>query len=444
LTANLTKVEDWLDRGFHCECGQEHAVSLKKFVLERGAIQAIPDYLIAMRMEHIILVADELTFAAAGASVAKALESRGIHVSLCILAGNDKKEVVAGEQEIVQLMLKLRPDIQAIIAVGSGTIHDIVRFVCFAANRVFLSVPTAPSVDGFSSVGAPLIIQGFKQTIPACAPEAIFADLDVLCNAPQVMLAAGFGDMLGKFTSLADWELGRLIHGEYYCPLAADMTRAGLQLCIDNIEGIRDRSEAGVRSLMNGLILSGISMLLIGNSRPASGGEHHLSHYWEMRFIEEKRKALLHGAKVGVACLLMSSLYTGLKKLDAKSAEALIQRAEEPSAEADQAAIHAAYGAIADQVIAENFPSGKALSTSQAELKHTVLERWAEIVEIAVKVPSPMQLSEWLAQAGGPITAEQLGVEQDLVEESLRNAMFVRNRYTIMRLNRWLDFSSSL
>jgi glycerol-1-phosphate dehydrogenase [NAD(P)+] len=444
LSANLSKVEDWLDRGFHCDCGQEHAVSIKKFVLERGAIQSIPDYLIGAGMNHIILVADEVTFAAAGAAVAKALEPRGIHVTLCILSGNGKKEVVAGEPEIVQLMLKLRPDTQAIIAVGSGTIHDIVRFVCYAANRVFLSVPTAPSVDGFASVGAPLLIQGFKQTIPACAPEAIFADLDVLCNAPQVMLAAGFGDMLGKFTSLADWELGRLIHHEYYCPLAAEMTRAGLQLCIDNIEGIRDRSEAGVRSLMIGLVLSGISMLLIGNSRPASGGEHHLSHYWEMRFIQEDRTALLHGAKVGVSCLLMSSLYAKLNKLNAKDVEALIQHAEEPSAEEDQTAIHMAYGAIAAQVIAENFPNGKAQSASQAQLKQTVLERWAEIVDIAQQVPSPLQLSEWLAQAGGPVTAEQLGVEQDLVEESLRNAMFVRNRYTIMRLNRWLGLSASL
>jgi glycerol-1-phosphate dehydrogenase [NAD(P)+] len=443
MTANLSRVEDWLNRGFHCDCGQEHAVSLKKFVLERGAIQSIPEYLIGAGMNHIILVADDLTFAAAGAAVAEALEPGGVHVSLCILSGNDKKEVVAGEQEIVQLMLKLRPDTQAIIAVGSGTIHDIVRFVCYAAKRVFLSVPTAPSVDGFSSVGAPLLIQGFKQTIPACAPEAIFADLDVLCNAPQVMLAAGFGDMLGKFTSLADWELGRLIHDEYYCPLSADMTRAGLQLCIDNIEGIRDRSEAGVRGLMNGLILSGIAMLLIGNSRPASGGEHHLSHYWEMRFIQEERKALLHGAKVGVACLLMASLYAKLNKLEAKDAEALIQHTDVSSEEEDQATIQTAYGAIANQVILENFPGGKAQSSSQAQLKQTVLEHWAEIVDIAKQVPSPLQLSEWLAQAGGPVTVEQLGVEQDLVEESLRNAMFVRNRYTVMRLNRWLGLSAS-
>ena len=148
--------------------------------------------------------------------------------------------------------------------------------------------------------------------------------LDVLCLAPQAMVAAGFGDMLGKYTSLADWKLGQLLLEEHYCEIAADMTMAGLQLCIDHIDGIRDRNEIGIKSLMEGLILSGISMLLVGNSRPASGAEHHLSHYWEMRFILEERKALLHGAKVGVACILMAGLFECLVTIDAGQAENLL------------------------------------------------------------------------------------------------------------------------
>jgi glycerol-1-phosphate dehydrogenase [NAD(P)+] len=444
VKANLLKIEEWLNRGFQCDCGKEHAVSLKKFELERGAIQSIPGYLLRAGMNHIILVADENTYKAAGESVKNLLEVNGIHVSVCMLFGNEQGEVVAGEQAIVQLMLQLQPDTHAILAVGSGTIHDIVRFVCYAAKRTFISVPTAPSVDGFSSVGAPLLIQGFKQTIPTCAPDAIFADLDILCLAPQTMLAAGFGDMLGKFTSLADWELGHIIQNEYYCPLAAEMTRAGLQLCIDDLDGIRERTQAGVRSLMKGLILSGISMLLIGNSRPASGGEHHLSHYWEMRFIQEQRRALLHGAKVGVACLLMSTLYDKLKSIDYKEAEALLLAHNEPSETEDRSVIKTAYGVLADQVIMENYPQVNSQAHAPTELKQTILERWDKIIQAANQVPSPLQLSEWLVQAGGPVTANQLGVEQELVEESLRNAMFVRNRYTVMRLNRLLGLSATI
>jgi glycerol-1-phosphate dehydrogenase [NAD(P)+] len=248
--------------------------------------------------------------------------------------------------------------------------------------------------------------------------------------------------MLGKYTSLADWKLGHTLFNEHYCTLAADMTMVGLQLCIDHLDGIRDRSEEGIEILMKGLILSGISMLMVGNSRPASGGEHHLSHYWEMRFIQEERKALLHGAKVGVACVLMAALFDSLKTIDKVQAADLLSTALNTNESEDRIAIKAAYGSIADQVLTENFLLSSSHTLEPAEVKQNILDQWASILLIIDQVPSPLQLKQWLAHTGGPITSDQLGVEHKLVAESLRNAMFVRNRFTIMRLNRWLGLSS--
>ncbi|QGQ95264.1 sn-glycerol-1-phosphate dehydrogenase [Paenibacillus psychroresistens] len=441
--ANLANIDDWLDREFTCACGKKHLITLKKVLIERGAIKAIPEYLQQAALQSVLLVADEITFAAAGQAVLNQLKSAGIQAEVCLITKNEHGELAADERAIVQVMLKLSPATQAILAIGSGTIHDIARFTCYSANRVFISVPTAPSVDGFASVGAPLLLQGFKQTIPACAPDAVFADLDVLCLAPQDMVAAGFGDMLGKYTSLADWKLGHALLDESICELASDMTSVGLQLCIDHIDGIRNRTEAGIKSLMQGLILSGISMLMVGNSRPASGGEHHLSHYWEMRFIQEERKALLHGAKVGVASILMANLFTALSSIEEDQVRDLLAKALSPDETSDREAITAAYGAIAEQVITENYPQGANAAIEPLSFKQTILNQWPAILHIIGQVPSPSQFSQWLAQAGGPITPDQLGVEPDLVEESLNNAMFVRNRFTIMRLNRWLGLSSA-
>jgi glycerol-1-phosphate dehydrogenase [NAD(P)+] len=440
---NLQNINEWLDRKFSCACGKEHVITVKKVLIERGAIKSIPPYLKQADLQSVLLVADEHTFAAAGDAVLNQLKSAGIQAEVCVLTANERGELAADERAIVQVMLKLLPATQAILAIGSGTIHDIVRFTCFAANRVFISVPTAPSVDGFSSVGAPLLLQGFKQTIPACAPEAVFADLDVLCLAPQAMVAAGFGDMLGKYTSLADWKLGHVLLNEHICELAADMTMIGLQLCIDHIDGIRNRTEAGIKSLMQGLILSGISMLMVGNSRPASGGEHHLSHYWEMRFILEERKALLHGAKVGVASILMAGLFAALRSIDTEQVSGLLDSAHAPNETSDREAITAAYGAIAEQVITENYPLSANDTIDPIYFKPKILLQWPAVLQIIDQVPPPSQFSLWLEQAGGPITSTQLGVEPDLVEESLNNAMFVRNRFTIMRLNRWLGLSST-
>lgn len=68
-------------------------------------------------------------------------------------------------------------------------------------------------------------------------------------------------------------------------------------------------TEEGIRILMTSLIESGIAMLKFGQSHPASGAEHHLSHFWEMEYLRRGSRALLHGAKVGVACAEISRLY---------------------------------------------------------------------------------------------------------------------------------------
>lgn len=435
---DTSRIEPWLGRGFACSCGKQHEIPLKKVVIAPNATSLLPDYCKREKLRKVVIVADPRTKAIAGDSLQAKLTAADIEAGMCLIGDNEIGEVVADERAIVQVLLSMTPQTEALIAVGSGTIHDIVRFVCHKTGSAFVSIPTAPSVDGFSSVGAPLIIEGFKQTIPACAPLAIFADLDILSKAPQPMVAAGFADMLGKYTSMADWELGHLILQEHYCPVAADMTRKGLQLCIDHIEEIGGATPKGMRKLMEGLILSGISMLMVGNSRPASGSEHHLSHYWEMKFIQEKRKALLHGAKVGVAAVIMAEKYASIRDIAQDEVQVLVNRGEKPTDQNDRQAIEQAYGAIAPQVLQENFPHGAASRDLADNFGEKIVELWQDIVRVARHVPTPAQLSQWLSSVGGPTAPEQLGISPQLVKESLRCALFVRNRFTILRLRRWI------
>ncbi|OXM86603.1 sn-glycerol-1-phosphate dehydrogenase [Paenibacillus rigui] len=439
------EINPWLGTSFTCDCGAEHHVPIRKVVIDNGALEALPTYAQERGYSGLLLVTDRRTREAAGNGLLQLCHEAGLPASLCELTEDEHGELAADERIIVQLMLQVTPSIQAIVAVGSGTIHDAVRFVAHKMNRVFLSVPTAPSVDGFSSVGAPLIIGGFKQTIPACAPEAIFADLALLSKSPRSMIAAGFGDMLGKYTSLADWQLGQELFGESYCELAADMTLQGLALCIDHVDDIALGTELGMQKLMEGLTLSGISMLLVGHSRPASGAEHHLSHYWEMRFLQQKRRALLHGAKVGVAAVQMAARYAQAAALSAAEAAAAIAgcqaRGETPTPARARAAIEAGYGVIADQVLAENGLAAGAPDPSAAELDalaERIAERWEAIRSVCICVPAPDVLAGLLQRVGGPATVAELGVEPELLEDSLQYAMYVRNRYTILRLGQWL------
>ncbi|WP_282937047.1 sn-glycerol-1-phosphate dehydrogenase [Paenibacillus sp. RC67] len=436
------RIESWLGKRFICDCGKEHSAPIHKVVIERGALAELAPYAQERGYSELLVVADRHTLEAAGRELLQLCEAAQLKARLCVLAEDEHGELAADERVIVQLMLHVTPSAQAIVAVGSGTIHDTVRFVAHRTNRAFLSVPTAPSVDGFASVGAPLIVGGFKQTIPAMPPEAIFADLAILAKSPQAMIAAGFGDMLGKYTSLADWQLGQVLFGEPYCELAAEMTRQGLALCVDHAEDIAAGTELGVRKLMEGLTLSGISMLLVGNSRPASGGEHHLSHYWEMRFIQERRRALLHGAKVGVAAVKMAALYESAASLTKEAAaEAIAAKqasGDVPTPERMYAQIQKGYGTIADQVVAENGLEAGSASSWDEELPQRIIERWDAVHTVCRSVPSAAVLAEALQRVGGPTTIEELGVEEELLQESLQYAMYVRNRYTIMRLGQWL------
>ncbi|WP_307605455.1 iron-containing alcohol dehydrogenase [Paenibacillus sp. V4I9] len=200
---------------------------------------------------------------------------------------------------------------------------------------------------------------------------------------------------------------------------------------------IAQRTDLGLLRLMEGLILSGLSMLLVGHSRPASGAEHHLSHYWEMVLLQQRRRALLHGAKVGVATVLMAQRYQALQGLTADEAAARLAQGHVPSELTDAERIRQVYGDMAEMVIAENFPANGTAVDAQA-LKARIAEKWGDVQAIARAVPAPAQLIAWLEAVQGPVTPEQLGVEPELVEASLQDALFVRNRFTILRLQRLL------
>ncbi|WP_055107274.1 sn-glycerol-1-phosphate dehydrogenase [Paenibacillus ihumii] len=362
---------------------------LEKIVLEAEAIRKVAPFLMERSLHRPLIVADQNTSDAAGKALIESLQSQGLQGELCLLEPNAAGDVVADEQAVVQLLLEVKPGTtDGLIAVGAGTIHDIVRFVSHKTGIPFISVPTAPSVDGFTSAGAPLIIRGIKKTVAAVPPIAIFADLHILMQAPQPLIAAGFGDMLGKYTSLFDWKVSRLTGGEPYNEQAANITEQALQSCVRHAAQIGQRTEEGVRVLMTALIESGIAMLMFGQSHPASGAEHHLSHYWEMEYLRRGSRALLHGAKVGVACAEISRLY------------------------------HAAV----DEGI---FPGRQ---------PNVLSEHGGQIREWMAEVPSASRIRELLALAGGPSTLEELGIDEELFAESLREAHLVRyNRHTLLR-----------
>lgn len=352
--------------------------------LESGAVRRVAAYLEERSFRRVILAADAHTWEAAGAAVAESARKAGIEVTVTRIRPDRHGDVIADEASVVQLAADIKAaGAECVIAAGSGTIHDISRFSAYVTGIPFLSVPTAPSVDGFNSKGAPLILRGDKVTVAAIGPDAMFADLDVLAQAPTAMVAAGFGDMLGKYTSLFDWKFGSLLRGEPYADEIAQMTRKALQQCVEGVEEIAARTPEGIRLLMDALIQSGEAMLQFGQSHPASGAEHHLSHYWELEFLRFGKRPVLHGAKVGVACGIIADLY-----------RSAVQESKLP-----------------------------------AETKALAGDIRRELAEL----PDGDTIRSLLEKVGGPTRPEQIGVDSELLDRSLREAPRIRpNRHTLL------------
>lgn len=368
----------------NCTCQNHNPINID-IIIQENALAKISAFLESRGYRHVSVVADDNTYQAAGKEVLEYLTQNNIRHDFTCLQPNQQGDVVADEVSIVQLFLEASSDVDAFLAIGSGTIHDLVRFVSYKMQKPFISVPTAASVDGFASSGAPLVIRGTKVTVQTAPPVAIFADLNILQAAPKPLLAAGLGDMLGKYTSLVDWRFSHLMAHEPYCLTAVEWTEQALASCIEHIEEIVEGKTAGIEVLMKALVQSGLAMLLVGHSRSASGGEHHLSHYWEMNFLKQGKPQVLHGAKVGVATGVIADVY-----------RQLFQR-------------------LAPD---EN----RQLSPYYQEIKEKVNQ-----------IPESGTIKEYLQRLQGPSSPEELGIDQTLVQEALREAYHLRERYTILR-----------
>jgi glycerol-1-phosphate dehydrogenase [NAD(P)+] len=403
--------------------------------LGASAVSRLVEYCEAQNLTRFALVADRNTYAVLGQAAETALRARAWDVKTVVL---DAPEVVPDEIFITQVLFHADQAERVYLAVGTGTVTDIARFVSHRTRRPFISLPTAPSVDGFTSPSASLVLKRSKQTVMAQPPVAVFADLDILTAAPQPLIAAGFGDILGKAIALADWQLGHWLWGEPYSAEIARRVRNTLQQCIAAAPRLCPATADGIRQLMFSLVDSGLCMLDFGNSRPAAGAEHYMSHYLEMKLLREQRPAVLHGAKVALCSLQAAEVYARLREMGRAEAVMRLQTTPPPERESDIQRIRTVFGPLAGNLLVEQAPFLDLSAEAVARLNSGILERWDDLQAVAAAVPAPQALADLLRQVGGATEPGALTLSAAEVEEALFNAHYLRNRFTICKLGRLL------
>lgn len=206
-------------------------------------------------------------------------------------------------EEISTKAFEISNDVEALIGVGGGKAIDAVKYMSFLKKLPFISIPTSTSNDGFSSQGASLIVNGRRMSLPAKTPYGIIIDIDVIKSAPEKFIFSGIGDLVSNITALYDWkfeeENGKVIIDDFATMISKKAVNSFVRT---EFKSIKD--DLFLKELVDSLTLNGISMEIAGNSSPASGSEHLISHALD-KFLEVPQ---LHGIQVGIATYIMSKV----------------------------------------------------------------------------------------------------------------------------------------
>ncbi len=421
------RIEKLLTMGGICACGKPHPVSLRALVMERDALTKIPEVIRGLGdYRHLVMICDDNTYAAAGQRVESLCTPlwQGAGKSfrtICLQApthGLHATETVVGE------VMASMGACDLLVAVGSGTVHDITRYVATEQGLDFVSVPTAASVDGFLSSIAAMTWHGVKRSFPAKPPIALISDSDVLAAAPYALTASGVGDLLGKYTALFDWRVSHIVTGEYICERVISLEEEALREVLDCKDAVAARDPKAVETVMYGLVLSGLAMQMVGNSRPASGSEHHVSHLIEMDVLTTDNPAL-HGEKVGVAAALVADKYHEILALDPEELKADAYK----GLPIDR--LRAVFGDRTDEVLtAENTPDPLG-EVDAAKL----IALWPDIKALADHtLPTGDGLRQLLTDMGAKSVLGDIDLPENLWDTLWEMSPYVRRRLTFMRL----------
>jgi len=287
--------------GIACSCGKAHTCSIKEVNIGKSAIDTLSD--ICKNFNTPLIVADQNTFLAAGKQTESSLS--GKKVKKVVFSG---ESILIPNEKAVKTVEENLDGVDVIVGVGSGVIQDLCKYVAHFNNLPYLVVATAPSMDGYASNGAAMIMNGMKITYNATLPIALVADTEVLKNAPLDMIKAGYGDIICRYSALNYRKLSKLINGEYFCNKIYELTFEQIQNTLSLSNLLLKRDETAIKTLMEALIVVGILMSFVGSSRPASGSEHHLSHFFEITGIIDGTEYLSHGLDVAFSTAVTAEI----------------------------------------------------------------------------------------------------------------------------------------
>lgn len=413
---------------FSCSCGKPHTNHIDEIIVGAGVIAELETAPARLGLgKNVLLVTDEAVMGIMGDAIVNALKAGGCEVKTLAYP----LPALPDEKRLMAFLQAYTPQVDFFVAAGTGVVNDITRYFSDKLQKPYISIPAAPSMDGYSAKVALLFVDGVKQTLEATYPKAIYADTDYLKGAPRRLLAAGVGDLVAKITACTDWKISSIVNGEEYCEHTAERVVGIAEECLRLAPGLASQEEEAVRSLMDGLLFSGIAMQWVESSRPAAGAEHHITHFWGMLSGAPQH---LHGMEVAVGTLLVLRAYEALLEVDFSAVNAAEVAASMPDRETWEQTIREFCHDQSPVIYRQQ--AGKTFDREEIEARiRRIVENEAEIKAVireAVRYKAPLE--DALKILGAPTEPAELGVSSKDLHTSFLWSKEMRPKYVMYDL----------
>lgn len=382
-----------------------------------------------------VLIADENTMQAAGTELRRILrEENSLKLEDPFVFTDPKLHSEMGYCEQLRSFLANTEAIP--IAVGSGTINDLVKLAAYETGRPYMVLATAASMDGYTAYGAPVEVGGFKKTIYCDAPTAVIVDMNIIRSAPQRLAAAGYADLIAKIPAGADWMLADLVGSEPIIHEVWPLVQGPIRTWVQDPRGVAKNDKSALLNLMDGLLTSGIAMQRAKTSRTASGAEHLFSHLWDNEQHTFEGEIPFHGFKVGIGSISTEALYEQVLLLEKedflRQKPTLLEKRR--SWEQTERLIRDSFSheELIERVVEE---SRTKFVDDQELLRRldVIAESWDSLrEELKAQLFGAEKIQQFIRESGAPFEPEQIGIDRKRLRLSYDLAQLIRSRYNIL------------
>lgn len=410
-------VRDLINKDIVCCCGRTHRCDIGFLEIGVGAIEKLPEAV--KNYKKILLVADSNTYPLCGERVKTLLGDKLCET--CIFETDDI--LVPDEKTIAAIEEYADDDTDFVLGIGSGVINDLCKYVAFSHGIKSGIIATAPSMDGYASSGAAMILSGMKVTITAKAPDVIIADVDILKNAPADMISAGYADIIGKYSALCDWKLAELVNGEYLCEYVYAIVMEATDKIRSLAGSIMKREPDAIGYLAETLVLIGVCLSLLSTTRPGSGSEHHMSHYFEITGLIDDKPYFLHGTDVGYSTIVTAELREKILEVENPEFHRISDEAKDNC-----------YRKIYKDYCCEVAEIQKKAGWYEKNLEAEYSAKWNEIREILAECPTGDEIREMLLEVGFDLAAFERMYGVKKIHNGIYFAKDLKDRYSVLWL----------